>query len=110
MECLRKWSQSVEKILILSCGFHEPFTMGRSDGCEGLWIRPHQFSTLIWHSFLSLALVANRLKLLIFSVWLDCFFEQFHDNVEIDLFFFITKDSCDGSGLNTSESSKGSHP
>ena len=109
MECLRKWSQLVEKILILSCGLHEPFTMGRSDGCEGLWISGHQFSTLIWHPFLSLALVANRLKLLIFSVWMDCFFEQFHDNVKIDL-FFIAKDSCDGSGLKTSESSKGSHP
>ena len=27
---------SVERILILGCGLHEPFTMGRSDGCERL--------------------------------------------------------------------------
>ena len=88
MEFLREWSQLVERIMILGCGLHEPFTMGRSDGCEGLWISRHRFRTLIWHSFLSLALVANRLKLLIFSVWLDCFFEQFHDNVKIDLVVF----------------------
>ena len=36
MECLRERSHSVERILILGCGLHEPFTMGRSDGCEGL--------------------------------------------------------------------------
>ena len=32
------------------------------------------------------------------------------NNVKIDLVILNTKDSCDGSGLNTSESSKGSHP
>ena len=69
-----------------------------------------QFSTIIWYSFLSLVLVANRLKLWIFSFWLDCCLELFHDNVKIDLVILTTKDSCDGSGLNTSESSKGSHP
>ena len=69
-----------------------------------------QFSTIIWYSFLSLVLVANRLKLWIFSFWLDCCLELFHDYVEIDLVILNTKDSCDGSGLNTSESSKGSHP
>ena len=42
--------------------------------------------------------------------WLDCCLELFHDYVEIDLVILNTKDSCDGSGLNTSESSKGSHP
>ena len=36
MECLKEWSHSVERVLILGCGLHEPFTMGRSDGCEGL--------------------------------------------------------------------------
>ena len=45
-----------------------------------------------------------------FSLWLDCCLELFHDNVKIDLVILTTKDSCDGSGLNTSESSKGSHP
>ena len=74
MECLKKWSHSVERILILGCGLHEPFTMGRSDGCEGLSPR---FSTLIWYSFLSMALVANRLKYGFFhSDWivvLNCF-------------------------------------
>ena len=104
MKCLREWSQSVERILILGCGLHEPFTMGRSDGCVV------QNSTIIWYSFLSMALVANRLKLWIFSFWLDCCLELFHDYVEIDLVILNTKDSCDGSGLNTSESSKGSHP
>ena len=63
MECLREWSHSVERILILGCGLHEPFTMGRSDGCVV------QNSTIVWYSFLSLVLVANRLELLIFS-WL----------------------------------------
>ena len=57
-----------------------------------------------------MALVANRLKLWIFSFWLDCCLELFHDNVKIDLVILNTKDSCDGSGLNTIESSKGSCP
>ena len=34
----------------------------------------------------------------------------FHDNVKIDMVILTTKDSCDGSGLNTSKSSKGSCP
>ena len=71
---------------------------------------PPQFSTIIWYSFLSMALVSNRLKLWIFSFWLDCCLKLFHDNAKADLVVLITKDSCDGSGLNTSESSKGSHP
>ena len=106
MKCLREWSQSVERILILGCGLHEPFTVGRSDGCVV------QNSTIVWYSFLSLVLVANRLELLIFS-WLVpgwIVVLNFHDYVEIDLVILNTKDSCDGSGLNTSESSKGSHP
>ena len=76
----------------------------------GVRDRGTRFSTLIWYSFLSMALVANRLKLWIFSFWLDCCLELFHDKVKIDLVILNTKDSCDGSGLNTSESSKGSHP
>ena len=44
-----------------------------------------------------MALVANRLKLWIFSFWLDCCLELFHDNVKIDLVILNTKDSCDGS-------------
>ena len=48
MESIREWSQSVEGILIFGCGLHEPFTMGRSDGCEGyLDYAPPPFSTLI---------------------------------------------------------------
>ena len=56
-----------------------------------------------------MALVANRLKSWIFSFWFDCCLEIFHDNVKADLVVLITKDSCDGSGLNT-KGSKGSHP
>ena len=41
---------------------------------------------------------------------LDCCLELFHDNLRTDLVVLITKDSCDGSGLNTSESSRDSHP
>ena len=41
MECLRKWSHSMERILILGCGLYELFIMGRSDGCEGHWISAH---------------------------------------------------------------------
>ena len=52
MECLREWSLSVERILILGCGLHEPFTMGRSDGCEGLRLWP-----TVQHTHLVLFLV-----------------------------------------------------
>ena len=41
---------------------------------------------------------------------LDCCLELFHDYVEIDLVILNAKDSCDGSRLNTSESSNGSCP
>ena len=37
-------------------------------------------------------------------------FEQIFLLTLLDLVILYTKDSCDGSGLNTSESSKGSHP
>ena len=107
MECLREWSHSVERILILGCGLHEPFTMGRSDGCVDA----------IQHNHLVLFLVtgtcSKQVKIMDFFLvgsWLDCCLELFHDYVEIDLVILNTKDSCDGSGLNTSESSKGSHP
>ena len=107
MECLREWSQSVERILILGCGLHEPFTMGRSDGCVDA----------IQHNHLVLFLVtgtcSKQVKIMDFFLvgsWLDCCLELFHDYIEIDLVILNTKDSCDGSGLNTSESSKGSHP
>ena len=44
-----------------------------------------------------------------FFFWLDCCLELFHDNDKTDLVVLITKDSCDGSRLNTSENSKDSH-
>ena len=107
MECLREWSHSVERVLILGCGLHEPFTMGRSDGCVDA----------IQHNHLVLFLVtgtcSKQVRIIDFFLvgsWLDCCLELFHDYVEIDLVILNTKDSCDGSGLNTSESSKGSHP
>ena len=55
MECLRKWSHSVEQILILGCGLHEPFTMGRSDGCEGLSAHgsAHSSGTLSCHQHIT---------------------------------------------------------
>ena len=72
---------------------------------------------IVQHTHLVLFLVvgtcSKQVKIIDFFLvgsWLDCCLELFHDYVEIDLVILNTKDSCDGSGLNTSESSKGSHP
>ena len=74
-----------------------------------VWSRTAQSSgTLSCHWYLS-----KQVRIIDFFLvgsWLDCCLELFHDYVEIDLVILNTKDSCDGSGLNTSESSKGSHP
>ena len=86
---------------------HDLRAVGRSDGCVDA----------IQHNHLVLFLVtgtcSKQVRIIDFFLvgsWLDCCLELFHDYVEIDLVILNTKDSCDGSGLNTSESSKGSHP
>ena len=64
------------------------------------------------HTHLVLFLVTSTLhkqrKIMEFSYWWEFLLES--SVVKAKIYFESIKDSCDGSGLNTIESSKGSHP
>ena len=57
---------------------------------------------------LSAYLIFRKKKVILFQMSHN--FLKFYDNSQFDFLQGKLKDSCDGSGLNTIESSKGSHP
>ena len=106
MEQFDRISYLVGRLLIGSCGCHELLTMGRSDRCEGSMgpDSAHSSGTLSCHQQITQTAENHEFFLL-----MGVSVRKFYGMVS-DICFEIIRDSCDGSGLNTIASSKGSPP